>query len=101
GREPGVVDEDLDVEAQLADLLGQRSPRAGVGKVARDRLRAHSMTCRQLRGELVEALLATRDQDDAMSAPRQLVCDRTADAGRGAGDQRSRGGGGRWQAHVA
>jgi hypothetical protein len=45
----------------------------------------------QLPGELAQALLAPRDERDALAAPGELTRDRGSDARGGAGDEGRRG----------
>ena len=55
----------------------------------------------ELLGELVQPMLAPRDQYDAMTPTRELARDLGADTRRRAGDQRGGVAVGLWEAHRA
>ena len=89
GGKAGVVDQDLDVEPERLRcgraVAGARPPWT---RSAADRLGADAVLVVSSRGELVELLLAPRDEDQVVAAAGQLAGDLGADPGRGAGDQR-------------
>ena len=86
--EAGVVDQDLDLEAEALDLGGKPLARGRVAEVGGDRLGADAVALAQLAGQRAQTLLAPGDQGDAVPARGQLARDRLADPGRGARDQR-------------
>ncbi|MCY1011596.1 hypothetical protein OV079_39745 [Nannocystis pusilla] len=100
----GVVDEDVD--PQPAGVDGGDQPLGGAlhGEVLDDRVDLDRVRGGQLGGRARERLLAVADEDQGMTASRQAVRDRQADAGAGAGHQRGidvharslAGGGSRW-----
>jgi hypothetical protein len=87
-REPRVVDEDLDVESELLDPVGEAATRRGLAEVARDRFDADSVLAGELFGELGEPGLASRHEDEPVAACGELSSDVGPDPGRGAGDER-------------
>ena len=80
GGEAGVVDEDVDLESERRDPRGQPLARGRLGEIAAERLGAHRVLGGDLRGDLLEAVLAPGDEDDAVAATGELVGDRGADA---------------------
>jgi len=91
GPEAGVVDEDLDVEAELADPRPHGVSLGRFSKVGAHDLGSDTVVARELVGQLAQALLAARGEDDAVPTRGELAGDRRPDSRRGAGDQ---GGGG-------
>ena len=88
GGKAGVVDQDLDVEAELGDLTREPRARRGLGEVAGDRLGADAVGVGSSSASGVEAILAAGDEHEAVAARGELAGDRAADPGGGAGDQR-------------
>src|SRR6185437_12219816 len=92
---------DLDLQAELADPRREGLARRGVAEVGADRLRPDAVASRQLVGKRRQPILAPGDQGDPVSTAGELAGDRLADAGRGTGDERGPGLGGRWKRHAA
>ena len=84
---PGVVDEDLDVEPERLDLGRQLLARGRLTEVAGDGLGADPVVGFELLGELVEPVLAPRDEHETVAAGGELAGDLGADSGGGAGDE--------------
>jgi hypothetical protein len=88
--EARVVDEDLDLEAELFEAGGNEVAPGLRREVGADCLGADAVLLRERAGELAQAILAARDERDPVTAGGQLARDRVADARRGPGDQRGR-----------
>src|SRR5204862_7790312 len=85
--EAGVVDENLDVQAQLGDATRQIATGRVVGQVRPHHLRAPAEALRELIRQGSQAILATSDARHAVAVAGELARDGLADAGRRAGDQ--------------
>ena len=99
--EARVVDEDLDLEPERLDLGRQLLARGRLTEVAGDGLGANPVVGFEILGELVEPVLAPRDEHEIVAARGQFTGELGADPGGGAGDEGS--GAGAWlrQAHGA
>ena len=98
--EPGVVDQDLDLQPEPADPGGDLVARGGRPEVGGDRLGPDAVAAGQLLGERPKPLLAPCDQGQAVAPRRELARDRLADPGGRSGDQRRRGPGGHGKRHA-
>jgi hypothetical protein len=86
--EAGIVDQDLDIEPESRDRGLHGVAARLLAEVGGDHLGADAVGLRQLRGEFAQPLLATGDEDDAVTALGKLAGNRGADARRGSGDER-------------
>jgi hypothetical protein len=80
GRKTGVVDEDLNLQAEVRDSLGQTTSRVLLRQVARERLGAHAVLLAEFSGYLLKAIRAARDEHQPVTTARQFAGDRGADA---------------------
>ena len=79
----GVIDEDVDIEAESLHLIGQDRACLALGKIGRHNRRALT----QLGGERSEAIGAPGDQYDVVSAAVEITGDLGADTRGCAGDE--------------
>lgn len=85
GREPRVVDEQVDREATFGNIGGDTRPGLLLGQIGGDSLGADSVGGRELVGQRAQPVLAPSNQRDAEASPGEASRDIGADAGRSTG----------------
>ena len=90
GREPRVVDEQIDGEVTFLNLAGKSGDLVAVGEIARKRFHPDSMVALELRRKVAKPLLPACDEKEAVSARGELARKLLADSARGTGDEAGR-----------
>jgi len=86
-RQAGVVDEDVDLAAQLAHLIKEGTGRGGLAQVGGEHVHPGAMLAAEFLCECLEAVFPAGHQDQVVALRGQEAGEAGADAGGGAGHQ--------------